>query len=87
MSDLKYTGCAGTDAVKKLRVVKLRQGHPFMINSRELPDGQCYLEYPTGSIVLATLSKSSRDFIILRELSALEIVTLRKKFNLEPVFQ
>jgi hypothetical protein len=87
MRDPKYVGWVGTEAVKRLRVAKLRSGFPFMINSRELPEGQCYLEYPTGSIVLATLSKSSRDFIILRELSSLEIVTLRKKFNLEPVFQ
>jgi hypothetical protein len=87
MRDPKYVGWGGTEAVKRLRVAKLRSGFPFMINSRELPAGHCYLEYPNGTIVLATLSKSSQDFIILRELSALEIVTLRKKFNLEPVLQ
>jgi hypothetical protein len=35
----------GTLAVKNLRVKKLHNGIPFMINSRELPIGQTYLEY------------------------------------------
>jgi hypothetical protein len=85
MRDTKYLGCAGTDAVKKLRVAKLRRGYPFMINSKDLPVGQCYLEYPSGSIVLATLSKSNQDFDVVRELGALEIVNIRKKFGLEQV--
>ena len=87
MRDTKYLGWVGTDAVKKLRVAKLRRGHPFMINSRELPSGQCYLEYPGGSIVLATLSKTNQDFDVVRELGASEIISIRKKFGLEEVSQ
>lgn len=41
----------GNAAVKKLRITKLRNGHPFMINSEDLPGYQCYLEYPDGSIM------------------------------------
>lgn len=87
MRDTKDLGWVGTDAVKKLRLNKLRHGNPFMINSRELPAGQCYLEYPSGSIVLATLSRSGKDFDIVRELSSIEAVELRKKFSLESVPQ
>lgn len=85
MRDTKNLGWAGTNAVRKLRVAKLRHGHPFMINSKELPVGQCYLEYPSGSIVLATLSKTNQDFDIVRELGSIEIVGIRKKFGLEQV--
>jgi hypothetical protein len=87
MRNTRYLGRAGTNAVKKLRLNKLRDGNPFMINSRELPAGQCYLEYPSGSIVLATLSRSGKDFDIVRELSTIETVELRKRFNLEQVSQ
>lgn len=87
MGDTKHLGWVGTDAVKKLRVAKLRRGYPFMINSRELPSGQCYLEYPSGSIVLATLSKTNQDFDVVRELGTTEIVSIRKKFGLEEVSQ
>lgn len=43
---------AGIAAVKKLRQKKLQSGIPFMINSKELPGNQCYLEYPDGSMML-----------------------------------
>lgn len=85
MKDRKYLAWAGTNAVKKLRISKLRHGYPFMINSRELPSGQCYLEYPSGRIVLATLSESNNDFEIVRELSAVEIEKIRNKFDLQAV--
>lgn len=87
MKDAKYLGKVGTNAVRELRVSKLRHGYPFMINSKDLPVGQCYLEYPSGSIVLATLSKTNQDFDIVRELGAIEIVGLRKKFGLDQVFE
>lgn len=40
----------GTEAVKRLRIQKLEKGLPFIINSKELPSNQCYLEYPGGTI-------------------------------------
>jgi len=45
----------GNEAVQKLRLRKLRDGHPFMINSKDLRSNQCYLEYPDGSIQLVFL--------------------------------
>ena len=75
-------GIAGTNAVKKLRLEKLNKGLPFMINSRELPGEQCYLEYPTGVIKLVRISRSTRDFITLRELSQNESLLIRRKFHL-----
>ncbi len=72
----------GTTAVKRLRSEKLAKGLPFMINSKELPSSQCYLEYPNGSIQLVALSKNARDFDVIRELSLQENRQLRTKFGL-----
>ena len=85
MSHIKTLGKTGTRAVRTLRASKLRSGYPFMINTRELPSNQCYLEFPGGKIVLVTLSKSTREFTALRELSYDENIQLRKKFDLEEV--
>lgn len=70
------------EAVKKLRIKKLRLHYPFMINSKTLPLGQCYLEYPSGIIKLAAISSSKRDFEIIRELNKEETLTIRRKYNL-----
>lgn len=72
----------GTAAVKRLRSQKLANGLPFMINSKELPSNQCYLEYPDGSIHLVTLSRTARDFDMIRELSIQERSRLRIKYKL-----
>ena len=82
MIEIQKMAKAGTNAVKRLRLKKLKSGHPFMINSSELPSGQCYLEYPDGKINLVTISTNGREFILLRELSVLESNKLRKKFHL-----
>lgn len=73
---------AGTNAVKKLRLEKLNKGLPFMINSRDLPVEQCYLEYPTGVIKLAQMSGTKKEFIILKEFSQKESSSIRHKFHL-----
>ena len=73
---------AGTNAVKKLRLEKLRKGLPFMINSRDLPGEQCYLEYPSGIIKLVRISRSAQDFVIIKEFSQLESAAIRHKFHL-----
>lgn len=72
----------GSEAVKKLRKKKLQEGHPFMINAAHLPAGQCYLEYPSGSIKLAIIVESKRDLDILKELDNRETLIVRKKYNL-----
>lgn len=69
-------------AVRDLRKLKLAQGQVFMINSRSLPQGECYLEYPDGNIRLATISSSKIDFSIIRDLSAAEVSIIRNQFQL-----
>jgi len=73
---------AGSNAVKKLRLKKLSNGLPFMINSGELPNDQCYLEYPNGTIKLVKISKSTHDFIMIKELSQKESASIRHKYHL-----
>jgi len=75
----------GTNAVKRLRISKLRHGNPFMINSKSLPSNQCYLEFPDGRILLVTYSSESRDFVTLRELTSEEGSSLRSRFDLERI--
>lgn len=74
---------SGNDAVRRLRLEKLRKGVPFMINSRELPLGQCYLEYPDGKITLVFLPEGSMDFLLIRELTLQESQQIRQKYHLE----
>ncbi|MGC4101438.1 hypothetical protein [Ferruginibacter sp.] len=81
MSTLDITSKKGTDAVKKLREQKLRNGLPFMINTSELSTNQCYLEYPDGSIQLITVVRSTRDLNVVRELTSVEADRLRRRFN------
>ena len=69
-------------AVRELRRNKLAHGQSFMINSKNLPQGQCYIEYPDGHISLATLNHTKSYFTIVRELSAMEVSNLRNQFEL-----
>ena len=69
----------GTEAVKNLRRRKLLNGDFFMINVDELPEGQCYIEYPDGSIVVAALSSTGKDFDILKQLSTEESNFIREQ--------
>jgi hypothetical protein len=73
---------SGLLAIQILRKEKLQNGHTFMINSGTLPDGQCYLEHPDGSIELVTLSRSQKDFERVRVLSKHESVSLLKSLQL-----
>ncbi len=85
MSTVKITSKKGTDAVKKLREQKLRNGLPFMINVKELSTNQCYLEYPNGSIKLITVVHSTRDIDVVRELTSAEATHLRQRFHFSSV--
>jgi hypothetical protein len=81
MTELKIMEKKGTEAVRKLRLQKLKTGYPFMINSKELLSNQCYLEYPDGVIKLVTFTKAARDFNVIRELSNIEANTLRSRYK------
>ena len=52
-----------------------------MINSKDLPTDQCYLEFPDGSIKLVQLKNSAKDFTVLRTLSTDEEQKIRRKYN------
>lgn len=52
-----------------------------MINSKDLPTGQCYLEFPDGTIKLVQLTDSAKDFNVLKILSAEEEQKIRRKYN------
>ena len=69
-------------AIMLLRKKRLRQGLPFMINSDLLPSGQCYLEFPDGSIKLVEANANGTDFDVIEELDEFTIEFLRNKFNL-----
>lgn len=71
----------GVNAVRRLRLARLRAGIYFMINSNALPDDHCYLEFPDGTIKLATYEPRGKDFTILRELEEEEKQNLRKIFE------
>ncbi|CAN5671829.1 hypothetical protein BH11BAC1_BH11BAC1_19240 [soil metagenome] len=72
----------GNNAVRKLREQKLKSGFPFMINTKNLPSNQCYLEYPNGSIAIVSIVKSARDFTVIRKLSNTETNAIRIEYNL-----
>ncbi|MFP5040852.1 hypothetical protein [Parasediminibacterium sp. JCM 36343] len=72
----------GSDAVKKLRLSELQSGHPFMINAKDLPQRECYLEYPEGFIELVKLNNASQDFTVVRRLSTQESDDVRLQYQL-----
>jgi len=81
-----YTiGFVANNAVHKLRLDKLRSGHPFLIYSKELPSRHAYLEFPEGKIVLVTLKEGEQDFTVIRELSKEENTSIRNSLHLELV--
>ena len=82
MTQLNIIEQKGTQAVKEMRLQKLKSGYPFMINSKELSTNQCYLEYPNGIIKLVSFTSAARDFNVIRELSFAEANRLRQKHKL-----
>jgi hypothetical protein len=82
MSDLEILEQTGTNAVKQLRERKLSAGKPFMINTKELPVKQSYLEYPDHTISIVTMADDLRSFITLRKLSGAEAQSLRRRLKL-----
>ncbi len=80
--NIKQLETNGLRAVQLLRKSKLSNGQPFMINSGLLPSGQCFLEFPEGSIKVVTIDKKEQEFVVIKELSGSEILMLRKKYKL-----
>jgi len=83
MSELEVLNKTGTDAVMRLRQRTLAAGEPFMINSKDLPDSQSYLEYPDHSISIVTVASDLHSFDTVRKLSDIEVQAIRRKFNLQ----
>ncbi len=81
MTALQTIEQIGNKAVQKLRLQKLRSGHPFMINSKELEPNQCFLEYPDGMIQLVYLKNAAKDFTVIRTLSVSEEEVIRLKYH------
>ena len=81
MTALQTIEQIGNKAVQKLRLQKLRGGHPFMINSKELEPNQCFLEYPDGTIQLVYLKNAAKDFTVIRTLSDSEEEVIRLKYH------
>ncbi|HEV3414759.1 MAG TPA: hypothetical protein VG101_19910 [Puia sp.] len=81
MTALETIGKIGTDAVKELRLQKLRSGYPFMINSNDLESRKFYLEFPDGTIQLACLEKDAKEFVMIQKLSTAEAQALRAKYG------
>lgn len=73
---------AGNEAVRRLRQKKLNSGHPFMINSKKLPKGQCYLEFPDGHIELVSIASTKRDFHMIRPFTNDESMKIRRQHRL-----
>ena len=81
MTALQTIEKIGNEAVQKLRLQKLSNGRPFMINSKDLETNQCYLEYPDGMIQLVYLKNAAKEFTIIRTLSPTEEQSLRKRYG------
>ncbi|MBN9381108.1 MAG: hypothetical protein J0H74_10095 [Chitinophagaceae bacterium] len=81
MTALQTIEKMGNEAVQKLRLQKLANGRPFMINSKDLETNQCYLEYPDGKIQLVFLKNAAKEFTVIRTLSSVEEHSLRKKYG------
>ena len=77
MIDLKKMASIGSNAVKKHRLEKLRDGRPFMINSKNLPVLQSYREYPDGTIELVEINQTATDFRLIRKLTETEIAAVK----------
>lgn len=51
MSEIEVLENIATKAVHRLRTKTLTSGQPFMINVKNLPPNQCYLEFPDHTIL------------------------------------
>ncbi|WP_257670501.1 hypothetical protein [Parapedobacter tibetensis] len=82
VTTLKDLAKKGSDAVRRLRIQRLENGFPFMINARELEGSMCYLEYPDGTINLVKQSANGMDFEVIHTLDQREANDFRNKYQL-----
>lgn len=82
MGELDVLSAIGTNAVKRLRDEKLASGIPFMINSKDLPRKQSYMEFPDRTIEIVTVSADAHSFITIKTLDASEADAIRRRYNL-----
>jgi hypothetical protein len=82
MNNLEVLSVIGTNAVKRLRDDKLASGIPFMINSKDLPRKQSYLEFPDRTIQIVTVSEDAHSFVTLKTLDASQADAVRQRYNL-----
>ena len=82
MSEIEVLKNVATNAVRRLRNETLISGQPFMINVKELPKNQCYLEFPDHTIQLVTYVQEKNDFIIIRNLGPRDSERLRQRLGL-----
>ncbi|HWB27629.1 MAG TPA: hypothetical protein VG738_19265 [Chitinophagaceae bacterium] len=85
MLTIEKAGIKGTSGVKKLREQKLRGGQAFMINVKDLPTYQFYLEYPDGSMHLMDAKKDAKDLTFIRTLTPQEASSIRLRFKFSPI--
>ncbi|TDS13855.1 hypothetical protein [Sphingobacterium paludis] len=73
----------GTVAVKALRLKRLKNGLPFMINVKGMEEKCCYLEYPDGNIHRVKRSSKGNDFDIIEILDQTQAMALKSRFQLD----
>ncbi|MFN8290247.1 MAG: hypothetical protein U0U70_08325 [Chitinophagaceae bacterium] len=71
------------EAIRALRLQKLRGGQPFMINANDHEPGTCWLEYPDGHIHLVRLNAFRTDFETITKMSIEESDMIRKDLGLK----
>ncbi|WP_028296298.1 hypothetical protein [Olivibacter sitiensis] len=81
-TSLRELAQKGSHAVRLLRKKRLGNGLPFMINSKDLDDATCYLEYPDGTIQLVEQLSNGMDFRVISTLAEDEANNLRIKYQL-----
>ncbi len=68
--------------IRLLRKNKLKLGLPFMIGFDDLPQGQCYLEFPDGSIKIAEAAPCGNVFKIIGGLDPFNAEIFKRKLKL-----
>ena len=83
MNSIDELKAISNTAVRRLRLQKLKNGKPFLVWSRELPQNQSYMEFPDHSIKIVTLSADSKSFTIIQQLEESQAQILRTELALD----
>lgn len=79
---IKQIEKSGRQAIIKLRKNKLNLGQPFMINTKDLPSSQFYLEHPDGHIEHTTITSDKTDFKTITKFTLKQSDLIIKKYKL-----